>query len=207
MDKDDGAVLGGRCNHRQGVCGRDPVPHKGWHHRDLGVLDTVAKRLEGSGFWGRLAKAQQIHTGNTPERGTPCTAVILGGIISIITYHHVITHPPPVGADNADITSRRDTVNAGGGAARRLRAGPKAGPGTAVRLEAGSCREGFACLFQVCAALPHQACTDGSVFFRRRLSKAGLLGFAPMPRLLWALAPAPPSGMCARCSRMCPSFS
>ena len=115
MDKDDGAVLGGRCNHRQGVCGRDPVPHKGWHHRDLGVLDTVAKRLEGSGFWGRLAKAQQIHTGNTPERGTPCTAVILGGIISIITYHHVITHPPPVGADNADITSRRDTVNAGGG--------------------------------------------------------------------------------------------
>ena len=29
-------------------------------------------------------------------------------------------------------------------------------------------------LFQVCAVLPHQTCADGSVFFRRQLSKAGL---------------------------------
>ena len=40
----------------------------------------------------------------------------------------------------------------------------------------GNCEEVFACLFQVCAVLPHQACADGSVFFRRQLSKAGLSG-------------------------------
>ena len=35
-------------------------------------------------------------------------------------------------------------------------------------------RSAFACLFRVCAVFSHQACTDGSVFFRHRLSKAGL---------------------------------
>ena len=35
----------------------------------------------------------------------------------------------------------------GGGAARRLRVGLKADPGTAARLEAGNCEEVFACLF------------------------------------------------------------
>ena len=65
----------------------------------------------------------------------------------------------------------------GEGAARRLRVDPKAGPETAARLEADNCGEGLASLFQVCATLPHQACADGSVFFCRRLPKAGLLRF------------------------------
>ena len=53
----------------------------------------------------------------------------------------------------------------------------KAGPGTAARLEAGSCGEVFACLFRVCAVLSHQVCADGSVLlFCRRLPKAGLSG-------------------------------
>ena len=56
-----------------------------------------------------------------------------------------------------------------------LHAGLKAGPGTAARLEAGNREEGFACFFQVCAVLSHQICTDGSVFFHRQLSKAGLV--------------------------------
>ena len=51
-----------------------------------------------------------------------------------------------------------------GGAARRLRVGLKAGPETAARLEAGNRGEGLACLFRVCAILPHQACADGSIF-------------------------------------------
>ena len=54
---------------------------------------------------------------------------------------------------------------------------PKAGSGTAARLGAGNCGEGLACLFRVCAILPHQACADGSVFFCRWLFKAGLSGF------------------------------
>ena len=33
-----------------------------------------------------------------------------------------------------------------------------------ARLEAGNCGEVFASLFPVCAVLPHQACTGGSVF-------------------------------------------
>ena len=78
--------------------------------------------------------------------------------------------------------SRRSGVDAeGGGTARRLRVGLKAGPGTAARLGASNCGEGLACLFQVCAVLPHQACADGSVFFRRQLSKAGLSGPAGQP--------------------------
>ena len=73
-------------------------------------------------------------------------------------------------------TARRRHVaaDAGGRAARRLRAGPKAGSGAAACLEAGSCGEGFACIFWVCAVLLHQACADGSVFFCRQLSRAGL---------------------------------
>ena len=66
------------------------------------------------------------------------------------------------------------STSGGGGAAWRLRVDPEAGPGAAARLEAGNCGEGLACLFQECAVLPHQACAGGSVFFRRRLSKAGL---------------------------------
>ena len=77
----------------------------------------------------------------------------------------------------------------GGWAARRLRVGLKAGPGTAARLEAGNCGEGFACLSRVCAVLPHQACADGSVFFCRQPSKAGLSGCA---HHLW-LVPDPDS--------------
>ena len=66
------------------------------------------------------------------------------------------------------------TPSTGGRAGRRLRVGLKAGPGTAARLEAGNCGEGFVSLFRVCVVLPHQACAGGSVFFCRRLSKAGL---------------------------------
>ena len=91
--------------------------------------------------------------------------------------HHGIEQP-------AAVTSRRRCHDIGiapastqEGAARRLRVGLKTGPGTAARLEAGNCGEVFACLFQVCAVLPHQACADGSVFFCRRLPKAGLSGF------------------------------
>ena len=77
-----------------------------------------------------------------------------------------------------DLGVSDDTASAsattGRRAARRLRVSPKAGPGAAARLEAGNCGEGFACLFQVCAILSHQACADGSVFFRRQLLKAGL---------------------------------
>ena len=50
----------------------------------------------------------------------------------------------------------------------------KAGPEAAARLEAGNCGEVFVRLFHVCAALPHQVCADGSAFFCRQLSKAGL---------------------------------
>ena len=42
----------------------------------------------------------------------------------------------------------------------------------------GQLREAFACLFRMCAVLPHQACADGSVFFCRRLPRAGLSGCA-----------------------------
>ena len=55
-----------------------------------------------------------------------------------------------------------------------MRVGLKADPRAAARLEAGNCEEGFACLFQVCAVLPHQICTDDSVLFRRQPLKAGL---------------------------------
>ena len=51
-------------------------------------------------------------------------------------------------------------------------------------MEAGNCGEGFASLFRVCAVLPHQACTGGSVFFRRRLSKAGLSESTQHTRLI-----------------------
>ena len=77
-----------------------------------------------------------------------------------------------------------DAAMSVGGAARRLRVGLKTGPGAAARLEAGNCGEGFACLFQACAVLPHQACADGSVFFCRQLSKAGLSGYAHHPWLV-----------------------
>ena len=73
------------------------------------------------------------------------------------------------------------STSGGGGAAWRLRVDPEAGLGAAARLEAGNCGEGLACLFQECAVLPHQACAGGSVFFRRRLSKAGLSGYAHHP--------------------------
>ena len=56
----------------------------------------------------------------------------------------------------------------GEGAAWRLRVG----------LKADSCEERFACLFQAQAVFSHQVCADGSVFFCRRLSKAGLSGCA-----------------------------
>ena len=69
--------------------------------------------------------------------------------------------------------SRRDAADAGG-TAQRLRVGLKAGPGTAARPEAGNRKGVFASLFQVCAVLLHQVCADGSVFFCRRLSRAGL---------------------------------
>ena len=50
-------------------------------------------------------------------------------------------------------------------------------------------------IFQVCVVLPRQACADGSVFFRRRLSKAGLsestqhirLILDPSPTLTYAV--------------------
>ena len=80
-----------------------------------------------------------------------------------------------VSNDAVGVTSHRRRRR--GGTARRLRAGLKAGPGAAARLEAGNREEGFACLFQVCIVLSHQACADGSVFFRRQLPKAGLLRF------------------------------
>ena len=68
--------------------------------------------------------------------------------------------------------------------------GLKAGPGTAARLEAGSCEEGFACLFQMCVVLSHQACAGGSVFFCRQLSKTGLSESTYHMRLI--LDPFPP---------------
>ena len=64
----------------------------------------------------------------------------------------------------------------GRGAARRLRIGPKTGPGTAARLEVGNCGERFANLFQAHAVFSHYACADGSAFFCRRLPRAGLSG-------------------------------
>ena len=39
-------------------------------------------------------------------------------------------------------------------------------------------------ILQACAVLPHQTCTDGSVFFRRRMSKAGLSGYTHHPWLV-----------------------
>ena len=83
-----------------------------------------------------------------------------------------------------------------------MRVGLRAGPGTAARLEAGNCGEGLACLFRVCAVLSHQVCTDGSVFFCRRLSKAGLSESVWHIRLV--LDPSPRSDL--HCST-CGSFS
>ena len=76
--------------------------------------------------------------------------------------------------DAVGITLRQRRRCKGGGAARRLRVGLKAGPGAAARLEAGNCEEVFVRLFQMCAVFSHQACADGSIFFRCQLSKAGL---------------------------------
>ena len=59
-----------------------------------------------------------------------------------------------------------------------MRAGLKAGPGTAARLEAGNRGEGFASLFRVCAALPHQACADGSIFLPPAV-QGGSVGIHP----------------------------
>ena len=73
-------------------------------------------------------------------------------------------------------TSRHSGADAGGGAARRLRVGPKAGPGAAARPEAGNCGEGFACLFQAYAVFSHQVCTGGSVFFLPPAVQGGYVG-------------------------------
>ena len=77
-----------------------------------------------------------------------------------------------VSNDAVGVTSHRRRRR--GGTARRLRVGLKDGPGTAARLKAGSYEERFACLFQAHAVFSHQVCAAGSVFFRRRLPKAGL---------------------------------
>ena len=92
----------------------------------------------------------------------------------LLKFHGSTTGGPCVDDDAASTsaTTRR-------GAARRLRVGLKADPGAAARLEAGNCEGAFARLFQVCTILPHQACADGSVFFCRQLSKAGLVRFYP----------------------------
>ena len=66
---------------------------------------------------------------------------------------------------------------------------PEGWPRTAARLKAGNCGKGFACLFRVCAVLPHQAYADGFVFFCRQLPKSGLSGYA---HHLW-LVPDPDS--------------
>ena len=97
------------------------------------------------------------------------------------------THPtgllkfydPTAGGPCVDDDAASTSATTGRRAARRLRVG----------LEAGNCGEGLACLFQAHAVFSHQTCADGSVFFRRRLSKAGLSGYA---HHLW-LVPDPDS--------------
>ena len=85
-------------------------------------------------------------------------------------------------------------------------AGLKAGPETAARPEAGNREEGLACLFRVCAILPHQACADGSVFFRRRLPKAGLSESVWHIRLV--LDPSPRSDLhCSTCGSFSPTYA
>ena len=96
-------------------------------------------------------------------------------------------------AENND-ASVAITSTHGGGAARRLRVGLKAGPKTAACLEAGNRGEAFACLFQAHAIFLHQACADGSVFFCRRLSKAGLSESTQHTRLI--LDPSSPVPTC-----------
>ena len=84
-----------------------------------------------------------------------------------------------------------DTVDARGVAIWRLRVGLKAGPGTVARPEAGNRGEGFASLFQAHAALLHQVCIDGSVFFCRQLPKAGLSESTQHIRLILDPSPSP----------------
>ena len=84
----------------------------------------------------------------------------------------------------------------------------KAGLGTAVRLEAGNCEDGFASLFQVHAVFSHQACTDGPIFFciicsrrvcRNPHSVCGLFWIPPPPFQPTPFDPEPFSSTCANC--------
>ena len=61
----------------------------------------------------------------------------------LLKFHGSTTGGPCVDDDAASTSA-----TTGRRAARRLRVGLEAGPGTAARLEAGSCGEGFASLFQ-----------------------------------------------------------
>ena len=110
----------------------------------------------------------------------------------LLKFHGSTTGGPCVDDDAASTSA-----TTGRRAARRLRVGLEAGPGTAARLEAGSCGEGFASRLGgrpwncgppgggqlrggICESFPgqtvfsHQVCAGGSVLFRSRLSKAGL---------------------------------
>ena len=75
-------------------------------------------------------------------------------------------------------TLRRLRRRRQGGGCPAFSARLKAVPRTAARLEAGN-REGrFACLFRMCAALPHQACADGSIFLPSSV-QGGSVGIRP----------------------------
>ena len=104
----------------------------------------------------------------------------------LLKFHGSTTGGPCVDDDAASTSA-----TTGRRAARRLRVGLKADSRAAVRLEASSCGEGFACIFWVCAALPHRVCASGSVFFCRRLSKAGLSESTQHIRLILDPSPSP----------------
>ena len=117
-------------------------------------------------FWRALRNFTPAETsagGNRPTpahpgASTPGAAVLHRHILrqSLNRQSHGVTSHSRAGVGHpAIVTSRQrrhftgiaPASTQGGGAARRLRVGLKADPGTAARLEAGNCEEVFACLF------------------------------------------------------------
>ena len=126
---------------------------------------------------GRSAPASQVAVTSrcgSPAQSSPSARHCTGSHTRPVTAGITMPGCPPPSRHVVAALA----LTQGGETTQRLRVGLKAGPGAAAHLEAGNCGEGFACLFRVCVVLPHRACADGSVFFRRRLPKAGLSGYA-----------------------------
>ena len=143
-------------------------------HSNLRIQPAYADSLQQRGSSGNAQGAVPLGMGTTtvPSQHPPVGTSAYGRQPAETSDRFTQIKPVPFLRRGA-LRQRHDGVDVMGGHCM-LWSGLKAGPGAAARLEAGNCEEGLACLFQVCAVLPHQACADGSVFFCRQLSKAGL---------------------------------